>query len=105
MSNPVLNESTFDKLRTRHAGEPGWGAASSEPSASGTWAPPMTDGPITKYHSGTMTVSGAASASLVLFAVLLISAAVGWMAVAEPEPVCSRSRRWRSSVRSSASSP
>ncbi|MFM7080912.1 MAG: Bax inhibitor-1/YccA family protein [Actinomycetota bacterium] len=84
MSNPVLNESTFDKMRQRHAGEPGWGVASGQPT--GTWAPPMTDGPTTKYHPGVMTVSGAASASLVLFALLLISAAVGWIAVAEPEP-------------------
>jgi uncharacterized YccA/Bax inhibitor family protein len=88
MSNPVLNESTFDKMRIRHAGEPGWGAASNQTaaSASGTWAPPINDGPITAYQSGTMTVSGTASASLVLFAVLLVSAAVGWMAVAEPQP-------------------
>lgn len=33
-----------------------------------------------------MTASGAASATLVLFALLLISGAFGWMAVAEPEP-------------------
>ena len=88
MSNPLLNESTFEKMRERHAGEPGWAAASSQPT--GVWAPPMgtpiNDGPTTKYHGGVMTVSGTASASLVLFAVLLISAAVGWIAVAEPQP-------------------
>jgi uncharacterized YccA/Bax inhibitor family protein len=33
-----------------------------------------------------MTVGGTASASMVLFALLLVSAAVGWIAVAEPEP-------------------
>ena len=91
MSNPVLNESTFEKLRDRHAGEPGWGAANpsstqGNSSQGNTWAPPITDGPVSTYHSGVMTVSGAASASLLLFAVLLISAAVGWVAVAEPEP-------------------
>jgi uncharacterized YccA/Bax inhibitor family protein len=84
MSNPVLNESTLEKLRERHAGEAGWAVASGQPAD--TWAPPITDGPVSTYHSGVMTVSGAASASLVLFAVLLISAAVGWVAVAEPEP-------------------
>ena len=88
MSNPLLNESTFEKMRERHAGEAGWAAASSQPA--GAWAPPtgtpINDGPTTKYHGGVMTVSGTASASLVLFAVLLISAAVGWMAVAEPQP-------------------
>ena len=85
MSNPVLNESTFDKLRQRHAGEPGWAAAAAGAPGE-TWAPPISDGPVTKYHPGVMTVSGAASASLVLFALLLISSAVGWIAVAEPEP-------------------
>ncbi|NDG77506.1 MAG: Bax inhibitor-1/YccA family protein [Acidimicrobiia bacterium] len=88
MSNPLLNESTFEKMRERHAGEAGWAAASGQPA--GSWAPPtgtpINDGPTTKYHGGVMTVSGTASASLVLFAVLLISAAVGWMAVAEPQP-------------------
>ncbi|MGA1321686.1 MAG: Bax inhibitor-1/YccA family protein [Ilumatobacteraceae bacterium] len=88
MSNPLLNESTFEKMRERHAGEPGWASASSQPT--GAWAPPtgtpINDGPTTKYHGGVMTVSGTASASLVLFAVLLISAAVGWIAVAEPQP-------------------
>jgi uncharacterized YccA/Bax inhibitor family protein len=84
MSNPVLNESTFDKLRDRHAGEAGWAVASGQPAD--VWAPPMTDGPITKHHAGVMTVSGTASASLLLFALLLISAAVGWIAVAEPQP-------------------
>jgi uncharacterized YccA/Bax inhibitor family protein len=84
MSNPVLNESTFDKLRERHAGEAGWAVATGQPAD--TWAPPINDGPTTKYQSGVMTVGGAASASLVLFALLLISAAVGWIAVAEPEP-------------------
>ena len=91
MSNPVLNESTFEKIRERHAGEPGWAAATASStqdntSHGNTWAPPITDGPVSRYHSGVMTVSGAASASLLLFAVLLISAAVGWVAVAEPEP-------------------
>jgi len=87
MSNPVLNESTFEKLRERHAGEPGWAAAGAATTAPGdTWAPPVTDGPVTKYHGGVMTVGGAASASLVLFALLLVSSAVGWIAVAEPEP-------------------
>jgi uncharacterized YccA/Bax inhibitor family protein len=84
MSNPLLNESTFDKMRQRHAGEAGWAAASG--TSTGTWAPPINDGPISEYRSGTMTVSGAASASLLLFSLLLISAAFGWMAVAEPEP-------------------
>jgi uncharacterized YccA/Bax inhibitor family protein len=86
MSNPVLNESTFDKLRDRHAGEPGWAVAAAAGAPGETWAPPINDGPVSRYRPGVMTVGGAASASLVLFAVLLISAAVGWIAVAEPQP-------------------
>lgn len=85
MSNPVLNEATFEKLRERHAGEPGWASARGDAPAN-SWAPPINDGPTSKYHPGTMTVGGAASASLVLFALLLVSAAVGWIAVAEPTP-------------------
>ena len=84
MSNPVLNESTFNKLRERHAGDAGWAVASGQPAD--TWAPPMTDGPVSTYHGGVMTVSGTASASMVLFALLMVSAAVGWIAVAEPQP-------------------
>ena len=90
MSNPILNDSRLNKLRDQHAGEAGWGVGSGQPVATGqpagTWAPPMTDGPISQHHAGMMTVSGAASASMVLFALLLISAAVGWIAVAEPQP-------------------
>lgn len=84
VSNPVLNESRFNKIRDRHAGDAGWAVAAGQPA--GTWAPPMSDGPITKHAAGVMTVSGTASASLLLFALLLISAAVGWIAVAEPQP-------------------
>jgi uncharacterized YccA/Bax inhibitor family protein len=91
MSNPVLNDTTFDRLRERHAGESGWGmptssAPASSANASGTWAPPMTDGPVTKYHGGVMTAGGTSTAGLVLFALLLVAAVVGWMSVSEPQP-------------------
>jgi uncharacterized YccA/Bax inhibitor family protein len=84
MSNPVLNESRFNKIRDRHAGEAGWAVPAGQ--RSDTWAPPITDGPISTHHAGVMTVSGTASASLLLFALLLISATVGWIAVDEPQP-------------------
>jgi len=84
MSNPILNESRFNKLRERTAGDAGWGVGSGQPAH--TWAPPINDGPVSPHHPGVMTVSGTASASMVLFALLLVSAAVGWIAVAEPQP-------------------
>jgi uncharacterized YccA/Bax inhibitor family protein len=84
MSNPILNESRFNKLRERTAGDAGWGVGSGQPA--NTWAPPINDGPVSPHHPGVMTVSGTASASMVLFALLLVSAAVGWIAVAEPQP-------------------
>ena len=84
MSNPILNESRFNKLRERTAGDAGWGVGSGQPA--NTWAPPINDGPVSPHHPGAMTVSGTASASMVLFALLLVSAAVGWIAVAEPQP-------------------
>ena len=83
MSNPILNESRFNKLRERTAGDAGWGVGSGQPA--NTWAPPINDGPVSPHHPGVMTVSGTASASMVLFALLLVSAAVGWIAVAEPQ--------------------
>ena len=84
MSNPILNESRFNKLRERTAGDAGWGVGSGQPA--NTWAPPINDGPVSPHHPGVMTVGGTASASMVLFALLLVSAAVGWIAVAEPQP-------------------
>ena len=84
MSNPILNESRFNKLREGTAGDAGWGVGSGQPA--NTWAPPINDGPVSPHHPGVMTVSGTASASMVLFALLLVSAAVGWIAVVEPQP-------------------
>ncbi|MDP4642052.1 MAG: Bax inhibitor-1/YccA family protein [Ilumatobacteraceae bacterium] len=84
MSNPILNESRFQKLRKGTAGDAGWGVGSGQPA--NTWAPPINDGPGSPHHPGVMTVGGTASASMVLFALLLVSAAVGWIAVAEPQP-------------------
>ena len=84
ISNLILNESRFNKLREGTAGDAGWGVGSGQPA--NTWAPPINDGPVSPHHPGVMTVSGTASASMVLFALLLVSAAVGWIAVAEPQP-------------------
>lgn len=88
MSNPILNESRFNKLRERTAGDAGWGVGSGVGSGqpANTWAPPVNDGPVSPHHPGSMTVGGTASASMVLFALLLVSGAVGWFAVGEPQP-------------------
>ena len=78
MANPILNDKAL-----KEASEAGY--------ASGKWAPPqgqpgystaiptgMSDGPISRWDSQTMTVQGTASATGVLFVILLAAAAVGW---------------------------
>jgi len=77
--NPILNEK---KLEEAHAG---W-AAPQPPSRGGdVWAPPtgpaggVTDGPVSPWRSGMMTVRGSITATAVLFVLLLASATVGWM--------------------------
>lgn len=55
-----------------------------------TWAPPttepVTDGPISRWDGGIMTVRGTASATLMLLVLLIASATVTWMSIAEPLP-------------------
>jgi uncharacterized YccA/Bax inhibitor family protein len=69
MSNPILNDSTWNKA----ARDPGWGAP--DPTSRST---PITDGPISNWHSQVMTVSGTISATGVLMVILLAAAVVGW---------------------------
>jgi uncharacterized YccA/Bax inhibitor family protein len=69
MANPILNESTWNKA----ARDPGWGAP--DPSTRRT---PITDGPVSTWHSQVMTVGGTISATGVLLVVLLAAAVVGW---------------------------
>ena len=69
MANPILNERTWNQA----ARNPGWGAP--DPA---TRASPMTDGPISTWHSQVMTVGGTISAAGVLMIVLLAAAVVGW---------------------------
>lgn len=79
MANPILNDKAL-----REASEAGY--------ASGAWAPPqgrstpipgtaISDGPISAWHSQTMTVQGTATATGVLFILLLASAVFGWSLV------------------------
>ena len=55
------------------------------------WAPPtgqqpMTDGPVSRWDGGFMTVSGTASATLMLLVLLLASATVTWFSIDAPAP-------------------
>lgn len=70
MANPYLNDKALQA-----AGSAGWAAA--EPS---TRVPPIDDGPVSTWHSATMTVGGTATATGVLLVILLAAAAVGWQA-------------------------
>ena len=69
MANPILNERTWNQA----ARNPGWAAP--DPATRNT---PITDGPVSAWHSQVMTVGGTISAAGVLMVILLASAAVGW---------------------------
>ena len=69
MANPILNDKTWNKA----ARDPGWAAPNPD-----TRRTPITDGPISSWHSQVMTVGGTISATGVLMVVLLAAAVVGW---------------------------
>ena len=80
MANPILNDKSL-----KEATEAGY--------AAGAWGPPqgvrstpipggaVSDGPISRWDSRTMTVEGTATATGVLFVVLLAAAVGGWSLV------------------------
>jgi uncharacterized YccA/Bax inhibitor family protein len=79
--NPILNDKTFEEA------ESGW-AAPQAPSPGGTvWGPPagtptttpVSDGPVSPWRPGVMTIKGSIMATAVLFVLLLASATVGWI--------------------------
>ena len=83
MPNPILNDKQFEEARS------GW-AAPQSPSPGGTvWPAPgqpagptgtaVSDGPVSPWRPGMMTVRGSITATAVLFVLLLASAVVGWM--------------------------
>jgi uncharacterized YccA/Bax inhibitor family protein len=88
VANPILNDKTFRDVAARDGGS--W---SPPPPPDTGWRPPIDDGPSSPWHTGVtdrMTVGGVAQAALILFGLLLISAAFGWASVpsvAENEPV------------------
>jgi uncharacterized YccA/Bax inhibitor family protein len=88
--NPILNDKTFEEA------ESGWAAPKAPSPGGSVWpapgaqptAPPITDGPVSPWRSGVMTVRGSITATAVLFVLLLASATVGWISTtaAETQP-------------------
>lgn len=75
MPNPMFNEASMDRAAKSWAPPPpGSAAGTSQPMG----APPISDGPVSDWRAGVMTVGGTMSASLVLFTLLLVSAVFGW---------------------------
>jgi uncharacterized YccA/Bax inhibitor family protein len=74
MANPVFNEKTMQQAADTWA-----------PPVAGTHTPtePITDGPISPWQGG-MTVNGTINKSVLLFALLLVSATFGWNAASGP---------------------
>lgn len=87
MANPILNDKKLEEARA------GWAAPQAPSRGGDVWAPPtpsagtpISDGPISPWRSGVMTVQGAVSATAVLFVLLLAAAVAGWMAATTPDP-------------------
>lgn len=102
MANPILNDKTLEEARA------GWAAPNGRSAGGATWAPPaaggsgaafepstavppITDGPITdgavSPWTGGMTVGGTINKTIVLFVLLLASAAFGWSQVEQTTDV------------------
>lgn len=82
MANPMLNEKRLKQAAI--ANDAGWAAPDQSSRARNVAG--ISDGPTTPWipTGPTMTVSGTASATAVLFVLLLAAAAVGWMGVDAP---------------------
>lgn len=72
MANPVLNDKGLERAA-------GWAMPTDETPRA------IDDGPISPWHSATMTVGGTVSATAVLFVLLLAGAVVGWLGVDAPD--------------------
>jgi uncharacterized YccA/Bax inhibitor family protein len=82
LPNPILNDKNFEEAQSGWAApkapSPGgsvWGAPQGAPAQA-----PISDGPVSPWRSGVMTIKGSITATAVLFVLLLASAAVGWVA-------------------------
>jgi uncharacterized YccA/Bax inhibitor family protein len=85
MSNPILNDDRFKAAaaagdaQLSQSDRAGWAA----PQPGTQWNAPITDGPISRYRGGVMTIGGTISASAILLGLLIVSGAFGWSAVKE----------------------
>lgn len=90
MANPFLNDKAMQE-----ASQAGWGAPDMQqrstsvfpaPGAGqqGTYVPPISDGPISDWKPGLMTVGGTITATSVMLAILIASGAVGWYLGPQP---------------------
>ncbi len=78
MANPILNDKALNEAAAAGAAS-GWAAP--RPRSTPIPGSGVDDGPISAWHSGTMTVQGTVSATGVLFVLLLAASAVGWALV------------------------
>lgn len=83
MSNPFFNEKKMNEDAAGWAAPASGAAVASKPQGfpAPSGAPaggPMSDGPISRYQSETMTVNGVITATGVLFTIFLVAASVGW---------------------------
>ena len=77
MANPIMNDKAVDEAARAGWGAPNPGGRST--SMGSIIDGPITDGPISGWHSQTMTVVGTATATGVLLVLVLVTATVGWM--------------------------
>jgi uncharacterized YccA/Bax inhibitor family protein len=83
MSNPLLSDKAMSQAAVRGDGEAGWAAQTADREGALAWNPPVSDGPVSEWNSGTMTVSGTANATIFLVLLVVASAAVTWVMIPE----------------------
>jgi uncharacterized YccA/Bax inhibitor family protein len=76
VANPILNPKALDGAFGSWQREQRGPNVPSYPSVR-----PIDDGPVSRYHSSLMTMEGTARRTLMLFAVLVVAAVVGWLVV------------------------
>ena len=84
MANPILNDKQFEDARS------GWAAPAAPSPGGDVWpAPgqtaPVTDGPVSPWRAGAMTVRGTITATAVLFTLLMITATMGYLQTPDAE--------------------
>ena len=83
MSNPLLSDKAMSQAAVRGDSEAGWAAQTADREGALAWNPPVSDGPVSEWNSGTMTVSGTANATIFLVLLVVASAAVTWVMIPE----------------------